>query len=85
MKNSLTCERCGADLRVVAHTMSRFNTQIVCTPCHDDERRAPNYVKARDTESEAVRRGEFNFPGIGLAPEDEAFLAEAREQRAQAQ
>ncbi len=74
------CERCG-DRNPLATTMSRFNEQTICVACNEDEKLAPNYAKARAAEEAACRRGDFNFPGIGLAPEDVAFLAERRKAR----
>jgi hypothetical protein len=61
--------------------MSYFTTEDVCGDCHDEERGAPNYQRARDAEEAACRAGNYNFPGIGLAPEDVAYLAAARARR----
>ena len=62
-----TCERCGARGR--AMTMSKFNTEMICTRgdnnCKQREREHPKYAEADKAECEAVRRGETNFPGIG--------------------
>lgn len=69
------CARCDADFRGVASTMSRFNTEHICMECEADERLAPNYAAAHQAEHEAVTRGDYNFPGIGLKPEDRTFLA----------
>jgi hypothetical protein len=46
--------------------MSTFNTQILCLDCKRKERQHPAYPKAAEAENEAVRRGDMNFPGIGL-------------------
>lgn len=75
------CARCGADFKVVIHTMSRFNTEEICLLCEDDETQAPGYKAAHDAEFEAVKAGDLNFPGVGLSPEDQAFLAKRREER----
>ena len=61
------CERCGRKL--VSHTMSMFNTQIICIDCKDRERSHHQYEQAVRVELEAVQRGDLNFPGIGLPPE----------------
>jgi len=74
-----TCPRCGAELRI--HIMSVFNTDDLCPDCHDDEQGAPNYARAKAAEEAAVRAGNYNFPGIGLAPEDQAAIAAIRQQR----
>ena len=73
------CKRCGAATN--AQTMSFFNTETVCMLCKEEEKGAPNYARARAAEEAACRAGDFNFAGIGLAEEDEAFLAERRRTR----
>lgn len=45
--------------------MSRFNVDLLCMPCEDEERRHPDYDRARQAEEEAVKRGDYNYPGIG--------------------
>lgn len=75
------CKRCGADLTVLGHTTSWFDGATVCIQCSADESHCPNYQKARDAECDAVRAGDFNFKGIGLAPADERTLRRMREDR----
>lgn len=58
------CERGSLSLR-----MSFFNTDMICPECRALEKAHPDYKKAHDTEVEAVFRGDYNFPGIGL-PDD---------------
>jgi len=60
----MKCDRCYKD--VFCTTMSIFNTQMICPDCEDAERKLPKYEEARAVELEAVRRGDYNFPGIGL-------------------
>lgn len=62
-----TCHRCGR--AVAAHIMSMFNRQLICLVCANEERKHPQYREAQEADVEACRRGETNFPGIGL-PED---------------
>jgi hypothetical protein len=50
--------------------MSRFNTDELCLECIMDEKEAPGYPQAAAAERAAVRAGNYNFPGIGLGPED---------------
>jgi hypothetical protein len=45
--------------------MSKFNTDLICEACVDEERRHPDYDKAAQAEIEAIKRGDYNFPGIG--------------------
>jgi len=61
------CERCNKE--TLSTTMSMFNTQMCCNTCIQRERNHPKYPKAREAEHEAISRGDYNFPGIGL-PED---------------
>lgn len=57
------CDRCHQP--ALATIMSRFNTDTICLPCEKKERAHPDYQKAADAELAAVRRGDYNFPGIG--------------------
>ena len=47
-------------------TGSYFNTEIICPECDEAEQAHPDYERARAVEGEAVRAGNFNYPGIGL-------------------
>jgi hypothetical protein len=58
--------------------MSKFNRDIICTPCKDDECEAPGYAAADAAEVAAVRSGNYNFSGIGLSPQDHKCLAARR-------
>jgi len=75
----MICDRCGWE--TMSHIVSKFNTETICFNCSDEERLAPNYRKACETEEAACRAGNYNYPGIGLAPEDRAFLKAKRENR----
>lgn len=57
------CDRCHTETNVT--TVSMFNYETICLPCKDRERRHPLYAEAQRAEAEAVRAGNFNFPGIG--------------------
>lgn len=59
-----TCQRCAKP--AIATIMSRFNTQQICLDCEEAEKKRSDYKMAADAEIEACRRGDFNFPGIGL-------------------
>ena len=61
------CKRCGAKLG--ASTMSMFNTQMICMDCSERERKHPKYREANEADINAIKAGNFNFPGIGL-PQD---------------
>jgi hypothetical protein len=57
------CDRCKKETKV--HTMSMFNTEEICMECAKKERAHSKYEEARREELEEIRRGNFNFPGIG--------------------
>jgi len=58
------CQRCNKP--AIATTMSRFNTDMICLKCEKKEQEHPDYPAARAAEEEAVKRGNMNFPGVGL-------------------
>lgn len=60
------CDRCGKQTR--SSIMSFFNTQMICLECEDAERKDPRYAEARKAELDAIRRGDYNYPGIGWEP-----------------
>ncbi len=57
------CDRCGKDLSK-GRTMSMFNEECICLECKEKERQDKDYEKAVKAEHEAVKRGNYNFPGI---------------------
>jgi len=57
------CARCGKATDVTI--MSRFNTDIICIPCEDAEKKHPDYQYAAEQELAAVKGGDMNFPGVG--------------------
>ena len=69
MRYPHTCARCNTDLRTVPSTVSKFSTEWVCMDCKAREVAHPLYPAADRAELEAVRRGDFNYPGIGTPPE----------------
>ena len=46
--------------------MSMFNEQVICMACKEKERQRPDYHEAVEADNAAIRRGDRNFPGIGL-------------------
>jgi len=46
--------------------MSMFNTQMICMDCKDGEKENPKYEEAVRREAEEVKKGNYNFEGIGL-------------------
>ena len=59
----MKCQRCGGD--ATSSTMSRFNTQMICEPCEERERKHPRYAAAARAELEQVKAGNYNFKGVG--------------------
>lgn len=57
----MKCQRCGGDATV--STMSRFNTQIICEPCEEREKKHPRYAEAAKAELE-TEVGE-SYMGLG--------------------
>lgn len=66
------CDRCKKGTQTLI--MSFFNTEMICDTCKTIERAHPDYKRAHDTETEAVLKGDYNFPGIGL-PDDLARMS----------
>jgi hypothetical protein len=66
------CNRCADPLLV--YTMSRYNRDILCTQCREDEKDLPSYAAAEEAEIKQVRRGNYNFAGVGLSSDDRARL-----------
>lgn len=58
------CDRCGKDLKN-GRIMSIFNEDCICMDCKDKERKDKDYEKARDAEADQVRKGNYNYKGIG--------------------
>ena len=59
------CDRCHRPL-TGGRTMSMFNTDCICMDCAKAERDRDDYGRARDAEAEQVRKGNWNYGGIGL-------------------
>lgn len=58
------CDRCFRQR--TALTGSYFDTAMICLGCDQLERAMPEYESAKKAEAEACKRGDFNFPGVGL-------------------
>lgn len=60
----MICDRCKKE--TFAITGSYFNTEMICIECDERERAHPDFARAQEIENQAVKRGDYNFPGIGL-------------------
>lgn len=63
------CDRCKQPPIDNTTIMSKFNTQVICTPCKDKEKEHTDYEAACNAENQAIDKRDYNFPGIGL-PDD---------------
>lgn len=62
--NPVECQRCRS---ITGETIiSMFSTEEVCRACWEAEKLRPDYATAVAADEDAVRRGDFNFKGIGL-------------------
>lgn len=57
------CDRCSKE--TLSTIMSMFNYDVLCLECKQKEREHPDYEAAREAEADAVRAGNYHFPGIG--------------------
>lgn len=62
--NQKYCDRCGGSLEG-GRIMSMFNEQCICMSCKDKETKEPEYKKAVEADQEEIRKGNYNFKGIG--------------------
>jgi hypothetical protein len=46
--------------------MSMYNHDVLCMDCKDKETQREDYRKAVEADHAEIRRGNYNFPGIGL-------------------
>lgn len=58
------CDRCQSETKTL--TGSWFNTQMICPRCEKIESKHPRFEEAKRREQEEVKKGNFNFEGIGL-------------------
>ena len=58
------CHRCGA--KTNTFTMSMYNLQLICMQCKSAETRRDDYDKAVQADHAEIKKGNYNFKGIGL-------------------
>ncbi len=63
----MNCERC--ETQTQSFTFSYFNVDRICLECQTRERNHPDFEKARKAELDSIKKGDWNFPGIGK-PQD---------------
>lgn len=59
------CSRCYGSLEG-GRTMSMFNEDCICMKCAEEERQREDYKKAVDADHEQIKKGNYNFRGIGF-------------------
>ena len=59
------CDRCGGSLEA-GRTMSMYNTECICMKCKDKERERDDYARAVAADHDEIKKGNYNFAGIGL-------------------
>ena len=58
------CDRCGKPLNGI-RIMSMYNTDCFCMDCKKRERKHSDYKSAVDADHAEIRKGNYNFKGIG--------------------
>jgi hypothetical protein len=61
------CDRCCKPATITI--MSKFNKDVICIPCKEEEKLHHKYKEASDVELAECKKGNYNFEGIGL-PDD---------------
>lgn len=72
MYNLKKCDRCHKETNTF--TGSYFNTEMICEECDRIERLHPMYEEAKRVELEEVRKGNYNYEGIGLPENYDEFV-----------
>lgn len=58
------CDRCGKSLKN-GRMMSMFNEANLCLDCIEVERKRSDYHQTIEADHAEIRKGNFNFKGIG--------------------
>jgi hypothetical protein len=64
------CDRCGTTLAGKTRIMSMYNNDCLCLDCKQKETERPDYKTASDADVNEIKKGNYNFPGIGLKKEE---------------
>jgi len=83
LERKLRCERCGQSTLKQGSTehFSVFDLAYLCAVCATREQDAPGYLAAKTALDNAHAQHNWEFEGVGLNPDDEAFLHERVAQR----
>jgi len=58
------CDRCGGSI-ADGRTMSMYSTECICMKCKKEERKRDDYGQATQADHAEIRKGNYNFKGIG--------------------
>jgi len=58
------CDRCGGSLKS-GRIMSMYNEDCICMECSKAEKQRSNYKDAVEADHAEIRKGNYNFKGIG--------------------
>ena len=59
------CDRCHGSLDG-GRICSMYNQQTICMTCKEKEQQRADYRKAVEADHAEIRKGNYNFQGIGL-------------------
>ena len=59
------CDRCGGSLKG-GRIMSMYNEDCICMECKRKEQERSDYRQAVEADHAEIRKGNYNFKGIGL-------------------
>ena len=58
------CDRCKKPLNG-CRIQSMYNDNVICLECQEKEAQRSDYQDAVQADRDAIKRGDYNFPGIG--------------------
>ena len=67
------CDRCGGSLEG-GRIMSMFNNDCLCMKCKEEETKHPDYKAAQEADIAEIRKGNYNFEGIGYNTQERKVL-----------
>ena len=62
------CDRCGGSL-AAGRITSMYNEDCICMECKEKEAQRADYKEAVEADHAEIRKGNYNFKGIGFRAE----------------